>query len=397
MTPTKRLPHWEFVALVAMMFAMIAFAVDTMLPALPDIGRALSPESPNRAQFVVSSFVLGMGIGTLLVGPISDAFGRRVVILSAIGIYILGAVIAWQAQSLEVMVFARILQGLGAAGPRAVGLAIVRDLYEGRQMARIMSFAMIIFSLVPAIGPLFGSWIIAMSDWRTIFLAFVVFALVVSGWFGFRQGESLPVRMRRPLGIRSLFEGVSEVFSNRIVIVTTGVLTLCLAVLFSTLVSTQPIFEQMFDRAESFPRWFALIAVLSMAAPIVNAVLVVRLGMRLLVSVTLMAQVVFAGFMVVSGAMNLWPEVWYFAAFIAWSVSIFSMAGLTIGNLNALALEPMGHIAGLAASLVSSVATVLSVMVAVPVGLAFDGTPVPLAVGVFACSLLGTALMRLTR
>ena len=170
-TRKKALSQGEFIAMIAMMFATIAFSIDAMLPALPDIGATLSPDDVNQAQLIVTSFVMGMGLGTFFTGPLSDAFGRKPVIFVGCSLYCLGALASYFSQSLETILFSRLLMGLGAAAPRVVALAIVRDLYVGRDMARIMSLAMMIFTLVPAFAPLLGSGIIAISSWRGIFAA----------------------------------------------------------------------------------------------------------------------------------------------------------------------------------------------------------------------------------
>ncbi|WP_413855420.1 MFS transporter, partial [Albidovulum sp.] len=177
MVPVRRLPLPEFIVLLAMMFAMTAFSIDAMLPAMPEIAADLSPEAPNRAQLIVTSFVFGMGLGTFLTGPLSDALGRRRVIIGGATLYCLGAALAWVAPSLWLVLAARLLQGLGVAGPRVAAMALVRDLYAGRQMARIVSITMMVFVLVPAVAPLIGSFIIAGFGWRGIFPAFIVFAV----------------------------------------------------------------------------------------------------------------------------------------------------------------------------------------------------------------------------
>ena len=206
----KRPSQNEFVAMMAMLFATIALSIDAMLPALPAIAAELTPGDVNRAQLVVSSFFLGMGAGTLIAGPVSDAFGRKSVILACAAIYLVGAALCVAAPSLEMLLFARVLQGIGAAGPRAVGTAMIRDLYKGRDMARIVSFVMMIFTLVPAVAPLMGQGILLIGSWRLIFAAFMVFALIVNGWVALRLPETLAIAARRPLRIALLWQAARE-------------------------------------------------------------------------------------------------------------------------------------------------------------------------------------------
>lgn len=389
-----RLSSVEFIALIAMLFATIAFSIDAMLPALPDIAGELSPAAPNRAQLVLMSFVLGMGIGTFVAGPLSDSFGRKRVIVGGAALYSLAALAAWAAPTLETLLLARLVQGLGAAGPRVVSLALVRDLYKGREMARVMSFAMMIFTLVPAVAPMLGTVIIAGFGWRGIFLAFVVFSGASMLWLMIRQPETLPAAARRPLRAGPLWLALHEVLSHRAVVTAIAVQTLGFGCLFGTLSSTQQIFDVTYGRGASFPFWFALIAILAGSASLLNAALVGRLGMRFLVTVTLGAQVFASLFMAAMTGFGLWPAALAFPAYIAWTTGVFFMAGLTLGNLNAIALEPVGHIAGMAASVTGALATVFAVLIAVPLGLAFDGTAVPLALGVAMLTAAGYGLMK---
>lgn len=397
-TEPARLPLPEFIALLAMMFAMTAFSIDAMLPAMPEISAELSPDAPNRAQLIITSFVFGMGLGTFLTGPLSDALGRRRVIIGGVALYCVGALLAWVAPTIELVLAARALQGLGVAGPRVAAMALVRDLYSGRQMARVMSFSMMIFTLVPAIAPLLGSYIIAGFGWRGIFPAFVVFAAIATIWFWIRQAETLPTHARRPLRFATLSAAVREILTHRLVLMIIAVMTLAFASLFAVLSSTQQVFDHRFGLAATFPRWFAVIALMSGLASVLNARLVVRLGMRWMVTATFAFQAVNSGIIVLLFATGLMPESAAFWVYLYWTITVFFMAGLTIGNLNALALEPMGHVAGTATSVVTALATVLSVIVAAPIGLAFDGTPMPLMAGVFICAVLALPiLMRLPR
>lgn len=382
----------EFVALVAMLFATIAISIDAMLPALPEIAATLSPKAPNAAQLVVTSFVLGMGIGTLFTGPLSDAFGRKRVILVGSGLYALAALACFFAPSLEVLLAARLLQGLAAAAPRTVAIAMVRDLYAGREMAKIMSFAMMIFTIVPALAPLMGQGIIALGGWHSIFLAYILFSGLCMLWLGLRQPETLPLDKRRPLHLGDLWRGTKELLTYRVILVSTALQTLTLAALFATLSSLQGIFERQFDRAESFPLWFAVIAIASMTGSLLNSRIVMTLGMRRVVTRTYAGVVVLTLITLASLGTGLLQGNLSFAMQMLWCIGLFSMMGLTMGNLNALAMEPVGHIAGLAASVISSLATVGSVILAIPIGLAFNGTSTPLLAGVFVLISLSLIL-----
>ncbi|MBL9074974.1 multidrug effflux MFS transporter [Tabrizicola sp.] len=391
-----RISQSEFVALVAMLFATIAISIDAMLPALPEIAATLSPEAPNAAQLVVTSFVLGMGVGTLFTGPLSDAFGRKRVILVGSGLYALAAMACYFAPSLEVLLAARLLQGLAAAAPRTVSIAMVRDLHSGREMARIMSFAMAIFTIVPAIAPLMGQGIIALGGWHSIFLAYILFSGFTMLWLGLRQPETLAPEHRRPLHLGDLWRATGELFAHRIVLVSILLQTLTLAALFGTLSSLQGIFEQQFNRADSFPLWFALIAVTSMAGSLLNTRFVMTLGMRRIVQHTYLAMLALTLLSLAILGSGLLHGTFGFAIQILWCIGLFSMMGLTMGNLNALAMEPVGHIAGLAASVISSAATVGSVALAIPLGLAFDGTSTPLLAGVAMLVALALVLARVS-
>lgn len=390
-----RLGQAEFIALMAMLFAMVAFSIDAMLPALPQIAAELSPDAPNAAQLILTSFVFGMGIGTLFTGPLSDTFGRKRVIVGGAVLYSAGALLAYVAPTLETVLAARMMQGLGAAAPRIAALALVRDLYKGRDMARIVSFTMMIFTLVPALAPFMGQWIMALGGWRTIFLAFLLFALVACLWLGIRQPETLHPSARRSLSLSSLWAAAAEVLSYRVIQISIAVQTLIFAALFATLSTTQPIFDQTFGQGAQFPMWFAIIALVSGTSSFLNSRLVGRLGMRRMVSGALVAQVVFTALMLAALLADIWPPTLAFAAHLVWTIGVFYMVGPTVGNLNAMALEPVGHIAGMAASVSGAIATVASVVLAAPVGLMYDGTAIPLMVAILIFSVAGVGLMRL--
>lgn len=393
----RRLGLPEFSALLALLFANVAFAIDAMLPALPEIAAAFSPDDVNRAQLVLTSFVLGMGLGTFFVGPISDAVGRKPVIAAGVALYVGAAIAATQGQSLEALLLARFVQGIGASAPRVVGLALVRDIYAGREMARVTSFVMMVFVMIPAVAPSVGQIIINLAGWHGVFWAFAVFSATGLAWLLIRQPETLEPERRRPLRVPVLMAGMREVLGDRDVRIYTAVLTLGFGQMFGLLSSAQQIFAETFGRGDSFPQWFMLMAVLSGGAAALNGKMVMRLGMRRMARTAYGVQAVLSAGMLGLFLSGLLATPFAFPVFFVWAVSLFFMAGVTFGNLNALCLRKMGHIAGLTNSVVSAVSTVLAVAIAAPIGLAFNGTPVPLAIGAVVCSGLAFALMGIAR
>ena len=386
----------EFVALMALMFSTIAFAIDAMLPALPRIGAELAPDAAHRAQLVVTTFVLGMGLGTLVCGPLSDALGRKPVMIWGIGLFVLAALVAARAETLETLLAARFVQGLGAAAPRVVALAMVRDRYQGRMMARVVSIVMTLFILVPAVAPAIGAGLIWIWDWRAIFLAFCLFGLTSASWLALRQPETLTPEARRPLRPALMAAAISEILSNRAVRAYIVVLACAFGSMFTWLSSAPLIFDDVFDRAASFPFWFAAPALMAGASNIVHARLVMRLGMRTLATSAFALQVVVS--VPVAGLMALGlPAPFDFALFFGYMCVVFFSLGLTFGNLNALALQPLGHIAGMGAAVIGSIYTVLAVGIAVPITMAYNQTPLPPVLGTLACTTLALIFMARAR
>jgi len=389
----RPIPVVEFVAMMALLFSTIAFATDAMLPGLPTIVADLTPINPNRAQLVISSFMLGMGLGTFVAGPLSDSVGRKMVVNIGLALFILGSVTAYFATNLETLLMARVLQGAGAAGPRIAPLAIIRDLFEGRKMAQITSFVMMVFMLVPAAAPAVGTLIIEQWNWRAIFVAFVMFAFVGAVWFNLRQSETLAKKDRRPLLFSTLKTGLVEIMSNRLTIVYTAAMTLGFAMLIAILSSTQQIYADTYDRLDSFPFWFALTALVSSTGTLLNAMLVVRIGMRKLVTVAFGIQFTASSLALLVLLYTPLEMASTFAVWFVWTTTIFFTIGLTFGNLTALALQPLGHIAGLAASFISAISTVFAVFIGGAVGQAFNGTPIPLMFSIVLLSLAAWLLI----
>ncbi|MCC6304381.1 MAG: MFS transporter [Rhodobacteraceae bacterium] len=393
MTGPRPLPFAEFVAIMALLFSVLALSVDTMLPALPAIAAELTPAAPNRAQLVIAAFILGSGFGMMVLGPASDSFGRKPVIAFGLGLYLLGGMAAALAPTLEVLLAARVLQGFGVAATRVVGNAMIRDLFGGRRMAQVTSTVMTLFILVPAAAPALGQAILWVADWRAIFVVLILVACGALAWLMLRQPETLAAGRRRPFRLASIAAAAREVGTHAQVRIYIVILGLGFGQMLALLSVAQPVFADSFGRGEEFPMWFAGMALGAGGAALINARLVLRLGMRRMASAAYLAQTAISLVLVPLWALDLMPPAAAFPVFFLWATSVMFMAGVTFGNLNALALEPMGHIAGLAAAVVGAASSVISVAVAVPIGQAFDGTPLPLMAGVLACSAAALGLM----
>ena len=377
-----RISTAEFVAIMAMLVATVAISIDGLLPALSIIAEELTPLRPNNAQIILSSFVAGMAIGTLIVGPLSDSYGRKPIIYGGAFIYILTSVVCVVSQSLELILVARFLQGVGASAPRVVAQALVRDFYKGREMARISSFIMIVFALVPAVAPLLGSFVMFAFDWRAIFFMFIAFVAISTIWMGLRINETISEENRVKFNLRNLVSAFREVLSHPLILIAVITLVFAYSILFVGIFLIQPVFERVFGRPETFPYWFAAIALLAASSSYVNARLVRRLGMRMLTNIAFRTQVGLSTIILLVFGLGYFDGEFGFFCFLFWMFSIFFQAGLTMGNLTALAMEPVGHIAGTAASLISAIATIGSVFLAAIVGQFFDGTPIAMIVGI---------------
>jgi DHA1 family bicyclomycin/chloramphenicol resistance-like MFS transporter len=385
----QRMATGEFVALVAMMFSTVAFSIDALLPAMPAISMELGAE--GRVHLLITLFVAGLALGTLVAGPMSDAMGRKPVMYLGAALYIGAGLAAWLSGRFDVIVVARLVQGIGAAGPRVVSLAVVRDLYEGRQMARIVSLAMVLFTIVPTIAPALGALLADVFGWRAILLSFVLFSVITTLWVWLRLDEPLAAANRRPFHVPRLWHAAGEVFRHRIVRLAILAQGVALGLIISLIAHVQQIYDQSFGMADSFPYWFGGIALFSAASTsLANAYLVVRFGMRRMVTFGMTGQVASAA--IVLFVILAAPH-WAFPAFAVWQFMLIWLSGLCVGNLNAIALEPMGHIAGLTASLTGAVSTLLAALASAVIGPLYDGTPIPLIFSALCLSLAGVLLV----
>ncbi len=382
----------EFVPLAALLISLVALSVDAMLPALPVIGQELGVQRANETQYVITSLFIGLGIGQLIFGPLSDNIGRRPAIFAGLVIFILGCLVSVFAISFEMMIAGRILQGIGASGPRIVTMALVRDQFSGKQMARIVSFIMAVFILIPAVAPLLGQIILWIGGWRGIFVTFLVIAIIVFIWFMIRHPETLHPDHRRSLSLKSIGMAIGDIFRIRSTIGYTLASGLIFAPFVGYLGSAQQIFQEAYTTGVLFPVYFGVLALAIGFGSIVNDKLLRRYGMHQIadsatIVTTIVSLIALAGLSLFDGLPPLW-------LFMAYMLVVFVCMGPIFGNLNALSMEPLGHIAGVGAALISSIATFISVTLGTVVGQSFDGA-LYFQVGSFALfGLLTTAAMR---
>jgi len=365
--------------------------VDMMLPALPDIAQAFHIVAANRPQQVLSTFMVGFGIGQFIMGPLSDRFGRRPVLLGGMILYGLASICAIAAPSFETLLLARALQGLGTAATRVIATSIVRDCYAGRRMASVMSLAMMVFISVPIVAPSFGQAVRLLTQWRGIFVVLMLYGLVTLVWSALRMPETLPLSERRSLALRDVLGAFRQTLSNRqtlgYALAGGGVM----GSLFAFVFSSQQIFTEVFGLGQYFTLVFAAIAGGMAVAGFVNARFVGRLGMRAISHSALIGYAGVAGVTFVTARAQILP----LPLFVALSSLAMFALGLMIANFTALAMEPQGHIAGTASSLYGSITTLLGIAIGTVIGQSYDGTLLPFATGFFLCTLatLGVVLV----
>jgi len=368
----------EFIIMIAALMAMVALTTDAMLPALGSMAQDFGVKG-NAIQLVVTSVFAGHAFGQLIYGPVSDTYGRKRSIYVGLGIFCAGSLISVWAQSLEVMLVGRFLQGFGASGPRVMVVALVRDCFAGAAMARIMSFAMTLFMAVPIMAPLIGQGILLIGPWPWIFGFFVMFALVMFAWVYVRLDETLRPENRLSLHPKKLWNTMLQVLVNPVATGYSLVAGFVLGGFMGYLSSSLQIFQQVYGVGEAFPIYFAVLALPTIGASLLNAKLVMRYGMYAIVQVTnVMTGIACLAFYIYAQTVSTGPSL---GDFMALCSIIFFGIGFRFGNLNALAMEPLGKLAGMGASVVGSCSTLVSVPIGMWVGMSFDGTVLPLVMG----------------
>lgn len=392
-SPRPTLSFAEFVGIVAMLMALTALSVDIMLPALPAIDAAFAIADPNDRQLVVTAYMLGFAAGQPVYGPLSDRFGRKPVLLAGLGIFVLASLGTVLVDSFSGLLVLRALQGIGAASPRVVGIAVVRDRFGGRDMARVMSFVMILFVILPVLAPAMGSGILLVGDWHLIFLALLGFGAAVAAWMQTRLPETRPPELREPLSATWLGRALLLTVTTRATLGYTIAAALIFGPLLGYINSAQQIFLDVFEIGELFPVFFGLIAIALAFAAFLNGSLVGRLGMRPLSHGAAIAFVIVSAAHLAYVLYEPAPSVWLFCGFLAANLFCF---GIMMPNFNAMAMEPLGQVAGTAASFVGCVTTAGAAAFGWYVGHLYNGTVVPLVAGYLVLGALALVAVAVT-
>lgn len=382
----------EFVVLISGIMMLVAFAIDSMLPALPAIGNSLGVTVENERQFVISAFMIGFGIAQFFVGTLSDRYGRRSLMLGSLLAFALTSLAATLASSFDLLLFARAAQGMAAAGARVLVTSVVRDRFEGRAMAQVMSLASVIFMAAPILAPAMGQIILAVAQWRWIFAVLMMLGLIMWLWAGLRLPESLTAERRVPMSLSQFRASAREVLTDRQSL-GYGLANTCLtAGLMGFLTSVQQVFDDIFGRPDLLVTGFAIMAGGMALASLINARIVMTYGMRRIGHAGMIAYTALAvthALFAVTGHETL-------ISFIALQMAMMVGFSFAAANFGALAMENMGHVAGTATSLQGSASTILGALFGTAIGQSFNGTTIPLYFGFSLCGLLALAAVYVT-
>lgn len=389
LTPTRPLGRVEFIFLNACLISMVAMCIDAVLPALGLISQDFALDNANDRQWVIGVMFLGLTLGQFFYGPLADRYGRRHTLFAGIGLFLLGSWACWVAQDFEALLLGRFLQGIGVAGPRIVSTAMIRDRFKGVEMAQVSSLIMTVFIAVPVLAPAIGQAVLWLGDWRDLFLGYALWGVAMIAWVAFRQPESLP--NVRPLNPRAIGATALEVLKNRPAMLYTLAVGSCFGGLVGFLLASQQIYQDYFEVGDAFALYFGASALAVGVASFANNALVARFGMRAMVSsASLLGAVwtlLFAGINLVQ-PLNL-------TGFVVMLVPLFFAMGLCFGNLNALAMEPMGHLAGTASAIIGTLSSLVSVVAGSYVGGLYNGAIDVWCFGVGLMILLSWAVVQL--
>ncbi len=374
--------------------SIVALAIDALLPAISNIGADINSLDSTDNQMLVTMIFLGLGLGQLFFGPLSDCYGRKPVVYAGFILFLLASIVCLYAPSLEVMVLGRILQGIGLSAPRTISISIIRDTYEGDYMAKIMSFVVAFFILVPVVAPAIGKVILDSFGWKGIFYVQLIFALIIALWFWKRQPETLHPEFKIPFSGHVFVDGLKEFIRHKETVaftITSGLVTGAFLVYLS---SAQHIFEDQYALKEVFPYIFAGLAISIGLSTFLNGTLVMRFGMRKLSFMATLAFTIIALLYTVLFFNSPNPSIYVLVAFLS---AQFFCLGFMWGNFRSIAMEPIGHIAGIGAAINGFVSTVFAIPIATFIGEFVKNSVWPLFVGLAVCGLFSVLIFMLVR
>ena len=379
----------EFVILMAALMSIVALSIDAVLPALPKIGDYLNSVNETDNQKLITAIFLGLGFGQLIFGPLSDSFGRKPMVYFGFGVFVIASIICITTRNFEVMLFGRVLQGVGLSSPRTMSIAIVRDSYNGDHMAKILSIVTMTFILVPVIAPMLGQFLLIHFGWQSIFTVNLVFGSMIIIWFWRRQPETLLSKYQKTFHLSIFKTGTLTFFRIKSAIIYTllsGLVTGSFMVYLST---SQQIFQVQYNLGDYFPYIFASLAVTIGLATFLNSAIVMRFGMWNLVHIALLAFVVISLIYVILFWSGVNPPIEILILFLMLQ---FASVAFLFGNYRALAMQPMGHIAGIGSALNGFISTVMAVPIANYIGSFIKTSVLPLFIGFLVTGIIGLVL-----
>ncbi len=374
----------EFVAMMASLMSVVALAIDALLPALDIIGISIATTSATDNQLLITMIFLGLGFGPLLFGPISDSLGRKPMVFVGFGVFFIASIICVFSESLEMMIFGRILQGIGLSAPRTISIAIIRDIYSGDRMAKIMSFVVVVFLLVPIIAPALGKYVLDHFSWQAIFYTQIGFSAIIAFWFWKRQPETLMEENRIKFTKNLFVDGFKELIKYPTTMgytVISGFVTGSFMVYLS---SSQQVFQDQYFMKEEFPFIFAGLAIAMGLAIFLNGIFVMKIGMKKIIHYSMVGFMLISLLYILIFMQSPNPSIEVLLLFFALQ---FFAIGFLFGNLRAMAMQPVGHIAGIASAITGLISTLMAVPISIFIGRYVTESVIPLFMGFLVCSM----------